>query len=385
MAKKQLNEISKSKKEQYIKKVDSWTTEKIKERDDLANKGEHEKAAKLTARGLKRATIADKVVDKMKNEDVDVSIQNQKTVEMKPNKANQMATAITLMQAMSGDEINNLLATLQQNSQTASASIPDDTAAKNAASIAMKGVVSEELTEIFGSQELTEDFKERVSVLFESVVNAKVAVEKAQLEEQFEQKLNEETQIQLETLTDQVDRYLSYVAEEWMKENELAVENGIRTEIAEQFIIGLKNLANEFNINIPEDKVDVLEQYQERVDQLQEENNRLLAENIEAQEILAQSIMEDAFDSVVEGMAMSEVEKFRTLAETVDFEGDVDAYKNKLNIIKESHFMKKSGKSSDASLVLSESVEKDDEPERDQTLIDPTVARYADFMSRFKI
>lgn len=313
-------------------------------------------------------------------EDVDTAIQNQKTIEMKPNKSNQMAQAITLMQAMSGDEINHLLQSLQQNSQTAAASIPNDAAAKNAASIAMKGVVTEELNEIFGGEELTEDFKEKISTLFEAAVNTRVVFERNTLEEEFNQKLEEETAQLTESLTDKIDTYLSYVADEWMKENEVAIEKGIRTEIAEQFLHGLKNLCNEFNITIPEDKVDLVEEQQKQIENLKNENNRLMSENIEAQEILAQSIMEDSFEQVAEGLAMTDSEKFRTLAESVDFEGDVDAYKKKLNIIKEQYFVKKTSTNTDnKSLVLSESVEADT---TNSVVSDPLVSRYADAISR---
>ena len=310
-------------------------------------------------------------------EDVDVAIKNKKTLDMKDNKSNAMSTAITLIAAMSGDEINKLLPVLQQNSQSAAASIPDDAAAKNAASIAMKGAVTEELNVIFGGETLTEEFKERITVLFESAVAAKVAVELAEKEEHFDKLLTEQSAQLVEELTDNVDRYLSYVAEEWMKENEIAIESGIRTELAEQFMLGLKELFRQHYIEVPDEKIDVVEKLSEQVEALQEQLNEALAAKISIEEELAQSVMEDVFENVSEGLALTEVEKFRTLAEGVDFEGDVDAYSKKLNIIKEKHFNKKST-SSTKSLVLNESIETSD----DVKPIDNTVAKYAEMIHR---
>lgn len=308
----------------------------------------------------------------------DASEQNQKTVDMKPNKSNALSTAITLIASMSGDEINKLLPVLQQNSQSAAASIPDGTAEKNAASIAMKGVVQEELTEIFGGEELTEDFKERITVLFEAAVSSKVAVALTEAEEKFNELLNEQADVMTTDLIEKVDRYLTYVAEEWMTENEIAIESGIRTEIAEQFIHGLKDLFQEHYIDVPDEKIDVVESLTQRTKDLESELNEVLAEKIKLEEAMAHSVMEDVFTDVADGLAMTESSKFRTLAESVEYDGDVDAYKKKLNIIKEKHFNKKVV-SNNKSLVLNESVEAD---ESKTPVIDSVIAKYAEAIQK---
>lgn len=304
----------------------------------------------------------------------DTATDNASTVAMKPNKANAMAQAVTLLASLSGDEINKLVSVLQQNSASAAASIPDDAAAKNAASIAMK----EELETIFGGEELAEEFKEKVSTLFEAAVTTRVQLELTEATERFEQTLAEQTQIITEQLIDQTDKYLSYVAEEWMKANEIAVESSIRTEIAEQFIEGLKELFKEHYIEIPDDRIDVVESYAERVEQLEEQLNESLAKNIELEEAMDQFTMEEAFEEVSEGLAMTQVEKFRTLAEGVEYTGDLDTYKRKLNIIKENHFKKKavSTKSAD---VLEESFEGGEESVKN---ISPIMQRYLTTISR---
>lgn len=310
-------------------------------------------------------------------EDVDVALQNQKTLDMKPNKALQMSQAITLLQSMSGDEINNLLATLQQNSQTAAASIPNDAAAKNAASIAMKGVVSEELDEIFGGEELTEEFKEKITTLFEAAVNAKVAVELTEMEEKFNTQLTEQSTQIAEELTDQVDRYLSYVAEEWVKENEVAIEKGIRTEIAENFISGLKELFDAHHIHIPDEKVDVVEALTIKNNELIEQLNKVTVEKIDLENALSEAVMEEVFNSVSDGLAMTEISKFRTLAEGIEFDGDVDTYTKKLGIIKEKYFGKKTlaTKASTKALVT-EVVEEVD------NVTDSIVDKYVEIISK---
>lgn len=311
----------------------------------------------------------------------DVAQQNASTIEMKDNKSNQMSQAVTMLAAMSGDDLTKLLAVLQQNSQSAAASIPNDAAAKNAASIAMKGVVGEELEVIFGGEELTEEFKEKITTLFEAAVNTKVQLELTEMEEKFDAVLEEQTEHVVEQLTDQLDKYLSYIAEEWMKENQIAIESSIRTEIAEQFIDGLKGLFKEHYIEIPDDKVDVLETYVSRVDELEEQLNQVTAQKIELEENLSQRVMEESFDSIADGLALTQVEKFRTLAEGIEFTGDVSQYQRKLNIIKEKHFNKKSVSGSDKSLVLSESLESG-EDNTNVGSVDSTVMKYAEAISR---
>lgn len=354
----------------------AWQNPKVRNRNDADN---DPSAKKHGTRWMNRRKGIDMAVTKLTKEDV--AQQNASTIEMKDNKSNQMSQAVTMLAAMSGDDLTKLLAVLQQNSQSAAASIPNDAAAKNAASIAMKGVVGEELEVIFGGEELTEEFKEKITTLFEAAVNTKVQLELTEMEEKFDAVLEEQTEHVVEQLTDQLDKYLSYIAEEWMKENQIAIESSIRTEIAEQFIDGLKGLFKEHYIEIPDDKVDVLETYVSRVDELEEQLNQVTAQKIELEENLSQRVMEESFDSIADGLALTQVEKFRTLAEGIEFTGDVSQYQRKLNIIKEKHFNKKSVSGSDKSLVLSESLESG-EDNTNVGSVDSTVMKYAEAISR---
>ena len=302
----------------------------------------------------------------------DQATDNAATVQMKPNKATAMAQAVTMLGAMSGDDLTRLVQVLQQNSASAAASIPDDAAAKNAATVAMK----EDLEIIFGGEELAEDFKEKITTLFESAVSTRVQLEVATLSEQFEERLNEQTKEVMEELVDNLDKYASYLAEQWLEENAVAIESSMRTEIAESFISGLKDLFNEHYISIPDEKIDALEEYEANIAELQEQLNDALNQNIALEEQLANSILEDVFEEVSTGLPMTHVSKFRTLAEGIEFTGDVDTYKRKLNIIKEKHFTKKT---SEASNVLNESFEGDIS---EDIIASPSVKAYAEAISR---
>lgn len=309
----------------------------------------------------------------------DQASDNAATVANKPNKANAMATAVTLLASMSGDEINQLLATLQQNSASAAASIPNDAAAKNAASIAMK----EELETIFGGEEsLAEEFKEKITTLFEAAVNTRVQLTLTEMEEKFNAQLDEQVAAVTDQLTEQVDKYLSYVADEWMKENEVAIESSLRTEMAEQFIDGLKNLFKEHYIEVPEDRIDVLEAFETELEEVKGQLNEAITRNIELEEIVAQTMMEEAFDEASSGLAMTQVEKFRTLAEGIEFDGDIETYSRKLNIIKEKHFAKKSAAINEQASVLSEGFDGDVGSEEEQVAASPVMKRYLETISR---
>jgi hypothetical protein len=301
----------------------------------------------------------------------DQASQNAASIKAK-GKVDAMSQAITLLASMKGDEINQLLATLQQNSASAAASIPDGTAEKNAASVACKGAVSEELEEIFGGEELAEEFKEKISTLFEAAVNTRVQLEVASLEEQFEATLAEQSSTIIEELSENVDKYLSYVASEWMKKNEVAVETALRVEMAESFIMGLKNLFSEHMISVPEEKLDVLEAQSKEIDDLKTRLNEALNKNIELEKLAEDQGKNEAITKVAEGLALTQVEKFKNLVESLDFDGDLDKYTRKLNIIKEKHFPKKAVVSESAD-ILTESF--DGEEVKEQAL-DPIMSMY---------
>lgn len=208
-----------------------------------------------------------------------------------------------------------------------------DNSAKNKASVSMK----EDVEAMFAGQELTEEFKEKASVIFEAAVHARVEAEKAELAEAYEQAFEQAKTEVKEEVAQKVDEYLHYVVEQWMQANELAVESSLRTEISEEFIAGLKTLFQEHNIDIPEEKVDVVEELAKRVEELEEKLNEQINENIELKKVTDEVTKEIVFNEVAEDLAATQVEKLKTFAESVSFE-DEESYKRKLSIIKENYF-----------------------------------------------
>jgi hypothetical protein len=229
-----------------------------------------------------------------------------------------------------------------------------DTSAKNKQSVSMK----EDVDAMFAGQELTEEFKEKATVIFEAAVNARVAAATEELLEQYNQSFEEAKTEITEEISQRVDEYLHYVVEQWMKANELAIESSLRTEISEEFIAGLKNLFEEHNIDIPEEKVDVVEELAKRVEELEEKLNEQITENIELRKVTDEVTKEVVFSEVSEGLAATQIEKLQTLAEGVQFD-DEDSFKQKLLIIKENYFP------SDKKVVqlITEDVE-DEQPEQ---------------------
>jgi len=213
-------------------------------------------------------------------------------------------------------------------------------ASKNAATIAAK----EHMELMFDGEELSEEFKEKASTLFEAALNATLTEAIQELDALYEERLSQEVQSleeqsaqQVAELVEQLDKYLNYVAGEWINENQIAIQSSLRSEVTEDFINGLKNLFAEHYIDIPEEKIDVVEELSNRVEELEEALNEKLNENIELVNLFNEKVSDEVFFEVAEGLAATQVEKLKTLSEGVDFE-DVETYKNKLNIIKETYF-----------------------------------------------
>lgn len=298
------------------------------------------------------------------------------TIQAKPSdasKAGMMAQAMTAMAVMDKSQLEQVLSTM--NSQNFASTIPDGTAEKNAATVAMKGAVKEDVANLFGSEELTEEFKEKTAVLFEAAVNARVIAETARIEEEYQEKLTKELTESVEILRDQIDQYLSFTANEWLKENQVAIDTSIRSQLAESFIKGLHGLYAEHNFNIPEGQEEAVEALAEKVAELEGRLSEQINTNMELVSVLEQYNKEDVFDEVSEGLAVTQIDKFRTLTEGVDFGDDVDAYKKKLEIIKEQYFGVKTKPT-----TLNEEVEIQEETTT--KVIDPVVARYHQAISR---
>ena len=250
---------------------------------------------------------------------------------------------------------------------------------KEAAEEALSALKNEQidiLSDEVRTTKTPEEFKEKTAVLFEAAVNARVIAETTRIEEEYEVKLYEEVEAGIETLTEQIDQYLSYCAEQWLADNEVAIESSLRNEITEQFIAGLHNLFQENYMSVPEEQTDVVEALAGKVAELENKLNEQIKDNIELTDVLEQYTKEEILDEVSEGLALTQVEKLRTLSEGVDFDS-VDSYKKKLEIIKENYFKKNTVKT-----TLTEENYSIDEPGREVVYTDPSIRSYAQAISR---
>ena len=192
---------------------------------------------------------------------------------------------------------------------------------------------------VSGDADLSEEFKDKAATIFEAAVKTRIQEQTKILEAQYEEKLSAETETVKEAMVEKVDSYLNYVVEEWMKENELAVERGIRTEIAEDFITGLKDLFKEHYIDVPEEKYNVLDDLTNQTKTLEGKLNDQIAKNVDLTKQVSESAKAKAIDELSKDLADTEKEKFEKMAENVEYDG-ADKFKEKLETIKESYFPK---------------------------------------------
>mgnify|MGYP005621096345 FL=1 len=221
--------------------------------------------------------------------------------------------------------------------------------------------IEEDVNALLGGEDLSEEFREKAKLVFESALNSKVSEIHEALEAQYEIKLEEAREGLKEALTDRVDSYLEYVAEEWMTENELAIEHGLKTEMTESFLSGMKGLFEEHYVTIPEDKYDVLESMVEKLDDMETKLNEQIDKNIGLNQRLSESVSDNILDQVSEGLAVTQKEKLSSLAESVEFESE-EEYREKLETLKESYFSKAPTAKSEAPQTLSEGVDTTDAP-----------------------
>ena len=187
--------------------------------------------------------------------------------------------------------------------------------------------------------DLSEEFKDKAAIIFETAVKTRIQEQTKILEARYEEKLSVETETVKEAMVEKVDSYLNYVVEEWMKENELAVERGIRTEIAEDFITGLKDLFKEHYIDVPEEKYNVLDDLTNQTKTLEEKLNDEISKNVDLTKQVSESAKAKAIDEVSTDLADTEKEKFEKMAENVEYDS-ADKFREKLETIKESYFPK---------------------------------------------
>jgi predicted transcriptional regulator len=263
-----------------------------------------------------------------------------------------------------------------------------DQAGSNKSSVAMKpsaaSSMKEEMLAIMGD-DLSEEFKEKAATIFEAAVSGQVSQLRAALQEEFDSKqtqLDEDFQTAVSEMkteiAEQVNEYLDYVVEEWMKQNEVAVVGSLRAEISEEFIGNLKSLFEQSYISVPDAQVDVLDEMAASMSDLEEKYNALVAEKIDLEKKLEESTKDTVFADVAEGLALSQVEKFRSLAEGVSYDS-VESYKKKLDLVKEQYFGQKAAP---AVMMLEEETAVDLNEEVTKPAVDRGVSRYVSAISR---
>ena len=213
--------------------------------------------------------------------------------------------------------------------------------------------IDEDVNALLEGEELSEEFQEKARTIFEAAIKSKVAEIKESLQESYAVALVEELNGIKSELTERVDAYLEYVADEWFQENALAVEHGLKTEMTESFLQGMKGLFEDHYVTIPEDRYDVIESMVDKLDEMEEKLNEQIQRNVALNRRLAESVADVIFAEVTEGLALSQKDKLASLAENVEFESEAD-YREKLVTLRESYFPSKTGTQRDHSENISE-------------------------------
>ena len=238
--------------------------------------------------------------------------------------------------------------------------------------------VEADVQALLEGEELSEDFQSKARTIFETAIKSKVSEIKEELQESYANALVEELDTIKTGLTERVDAYLEYVADEWIQENALQVEAGLKTEMTESFLEGMKSLFEEHYVTIPEEKYDVLNSMVDKLDEMEDKLNEQIERNVALNSRLAESTSDVIFADVAEGLADTHKEKLATLAENVEFESDTD-YREKLVQLKESYFPSKTSAPNSTSENLSEEVSTDEVAAKD---VNPTMQAYLETLSR---
>ena len=216
--------------------------------------------------------------------------------------------------------------------------------------------IEEDVNALLGEEELSEEFKEKAKTIFEAAINSKVAQIREEMEEAYSAAFAEEVEEIKSELQERVDSYLEYVSGEWLEENQLAVQTGIKEELSESFMTGLKGLFEEHYVSIPEDKYNVLESMVEKLDEMETKLNEQIERNVSLNKRLAESVANGIFDEISEGLAATQKEKLASLAESVEFESE-EEYREKLETLREAYFSQNKVSHSAKTETLSEGVD----------------------------
>ena len=238
--------------------------------------------------------------------------------------------------------------------------------------------IEEDVNALFGGEDLSEEFKEKAKLVFETALNSKVAEVQEALEAKYQETLEERIAEEKESLSERVDNYLEYVADEWFTENALAIEQGLKTDMTESFLSGMKSLFEEHYVTIPDDKYDVLESMVEKLDDMETKLNEQIEKNVSLNSRLGESVANGILESVSEGLASTQKEKLASLSESVEFESE-ESYREKLETLRESYFSSKAKSPAAKSDTISEGVDS-----ADATDVSNSMAAYMKTLSAFK-
>jgi len=239
--------------------------------------------------------------------------------------------------------------------------------------------VKEDMEALFNGEELSEEFKTKAKTIFEAAVMVRVKTEVARIEEELKSMLAEQVAKNVEGLVEQVDGYLGYVAEQWIKQNELALDRGMKSEILEGFVAGLKNLFQEHYIDIPEERYDVLGEMKSKIEELEAKLNEQVAANVGMSKTLAEQKRGDIIKTVSEGLTDTETEKFMGLVQELSYE-DAETFETKVKTIRENYFTSKA--TADVKSVVTDTpVETLTENKK---IVDPVMSAYLSALSKNK-
>jgi len=338
--------------------------------------------------------------EQIENQDVEIVEASEAATTLKPSNTTKSELLSQMMKAAAGMKKEDLSAFLTKTLAQVGKeddSVPD-TSAKNKASIAMKSgttpspsastgainAMKEDVDGLFGDEELSEDFKAKTATLFEAVVSNRVEIELARIQEEydekFEQELSEQVTTAIDELHEQVNSYLDSVVTTWMEENELAIEQGIRTEVTEGFMEGLKGLFAEHYIDVPENKVDLVSEMTEKLEQLETKLEEAVSENIKLNNMIQESQIEGEFDDIAEGLTDTQVEKLRSLSESVSY-SNVEDYAEKVKIIKEQYFGEHKETKVSTGLINEEVIALNEESD-DQIVVPEEMKQYVSAISK---
>jgi len=235
--------------------------------------------------------------------------------------------------------------------------------------------IEEDVNALLAGEELSEEFQDKARTIFETAIKSKVAEIKEQVQAQYEEQLVEEVAAIKTELVERVDSYLEYVAQEWIEENTLSIEHGLKTEMTESFLQGMKSLFEDHYVTIPEDRYDVIESMVDKLDEMESKLNEQIDRNVALNRRLAESVADVIFAEISEGLAVSQKEKLASLAENVEFDSE-ETYREKLVTLRNSYF------SESATSAQREVAEEVETVEESAASVSPLMESYLSVLSR---